>query len=148
MTTAFTVVCNITGKRTLLLEDKKTLCNNYYVNDGVYGSFSCSLFEDFPEVPRVVQLDNLTKNRESRLSTIWGHTCDSTDVILQNIVMPEFYAGEWLTFSNMGAYSVCMASEFNGFRISKHMKYHIPSTTASKLKLTKCWTSICELVEE
>jgi ornithine decarboxylase len=35
-------------------------------------------------------------------------------------MLPEgLRVGDWLAFDNMGAYTVCAASQFNGFTISK-----------------------------
>jgi ornithine decarboxylase len=35
-------------------------------------------------------------------------------------MLPEgLGVGDWLAFDNMGAYTVCAASQFNGFAISK-----------------------------
>ena len=34
--------------------------------------------------------------------------------------LPEtLQVGDWLAFDNMGAYTVCAASQFNGFEVSK-----------------------------
>lgn len=148
MTSAFTVVCSIIAKRTLILEDKKTVCNNYYITDGVYGSFNCSIFEEYTPTPYVISLDESFKKREYQLSTIWGPTCDSTDCILQNALLPEFHIGEWLVFPNMGAYSVCVSTQFNGFRIPQYIKYYLPSYTIDMLKQLRTWSGICQLIED
>jgi ornithine decarboxylase len=35
-------------------------------------------------------------------------------------MLPEgLRVGDWLAFDNMGAYTVCAASQFNGFALSK-----------------------------
>jgi ornithine decarboxylase len=35
-------------------------------------------------------------------------------------MLPEgLRVGDWLAFDNMGAYTVCAASQFNGFEVSK-----------------------------
>lgn len=48
-------------------------------------------------------------------SVIWGPTCDAIDKLLDNFWIPELHTGDWLLFENMGAYSVTLCSEFNGF---------------------------------
>ncbi|XP_028430900.1 ornithine decarboxylase 1-like, partial [Perca flavescens] len=48
-------------------------------------------------------------------SVIWGPTCDSFDKVLDNYWIPELRVGDWLLLDNMGAYSVSLASDFNGF---------------------------------
>lgn len=48
-------------------------------------------------------------------STIWGPTCDSIDKVTDNYWIPELYIGDWLLIDNMGAYSVTVCTDFNGF---------------------------------
>jgi ornithine decarboxylase len=47
-------------------------------------------------------------------STIFGATCDSLDVIIEKISIPELEVGDYLCFKNMGAYTYSASSEFNG----------------------------------
>ncbi|KAF7379226.1 hypothetical protein HZH68_017071 [Vespula germanica] len=49
------------------------------------------------------------------LSTIWGPTCDSCDCIIKDVLLPEFYIGDWLIWKDMGAYTTSRVCEFNGF---------------------------------
>ena len=49
-------------------------------------------------------------------STVWGPTCDSYDVLLKDELLPEFYVGDWLAWLDIGSYSTCLSSEFNGFK--------------------------------
>jgi len=83
----------------------------YYVNDGVYGSFNCIMFDH--AAPQPVLLGN---HDESMLytSSIFGPTCDSIDLIIRDHLMPEIQVGDWVTFPNMGAYTVAAGSQFNG----------------------------------
>lgn len=56
------------------------------------------------------------KSSEKRYrSVIWGPTCDNTDKIFDNYVIPELHVGDWLLFHNIGAYSISLVTEFNGF---------------------------------
>lgn len=48
-------------------------------------------------------------------SVIWGPTCDSTDKVADNYWIPELHIGDWLLVDNMGAYSVTLLTDFNGF---------------------------------
>lgn len=48
-------------------------------------------------------------------STIFGPTCDSIDVISRSVLLPKLHIGDWLYFTNMGAYTMAAASSFNGF---------------------------------
>lgn len=83
----------------------------YYVNDGVYGSFNCLLYdhaEVFPIVPGVGLGGELYK------SQVFGPTCDGLDCICEVALLPELEVGDWLLFHNMGAYTLAAASSFNG----------------------------------
>ncbi|CAG8742786.1 7507_t:CDS:1, partial [Acaulospora morrowiae] len=51
--------------------------------------------------------------------SIWGPTCDSIDCITKNGFLPELLPGDWLYFEEMGAYTICAASQFNGFKKSE-----------------------------
>jgi ornithine decarboxylase len=55
-----------------------------------------------------------------KLSSVWGPTCDSIDCVAPLCMLPESLdVGDWLGFDNMGAYTVCAASTFNGFETSE-----------------------------
>ena len=60
-------------------------------------------------------------------SVIWGPTCDGTDKITENYWIPELDVGDWLLIDNMGAYTVTLASTFNGFE-----KAHIYSVVTAE----------------
>jgi ornithine decarboxylase len=53
-------------------------------------------------------------------AAVWGPTCDSIDLVCPKAELPAgLQVGDWLGFDNMGAYTVCAASQFNGFEFSK-----------------------------
>jgi len=115
VTESHTLAVNVFAKRVMedpSTNDKKFL---YYVNDGVYQSFNCIMFDHYEPQPLVLD----TKGRtESHKCTIFGPTCDSMDCIAKDIMLPELEVGEWLYFKNMGAYTVAASSPFNGFKAS------------------------------
>uniref|UniRef100_A0A8C6WKR0 ornithine decarboxylase n=1 Tax=Neogobius melanostomus TaxID=47308 RepID=A0A8C6WKR0_9GOBI len=47
-------------------------------------------------------------------SVIWGPTCDSADRIM-DVWMPELNIGDWILVDNVGAYTIPMSTDFNGF---------------------------------
>ncbi len=49
------------------------------------------------------------------LSRIWGPTCDDVDRVTAQCRLPALEEGDWLVFENTGAYSLVLASDFNGF---------------------------------
>uniref|UniRef100_A0A3B5KML7 ornithine decarboxylase n=2 Tax=Takifugu rubripes TaxID=31033 RepID=A0A3B5KML7_TAKRU len=118
---AYTLVVNIIAKKVILDEDsdeedertnEKTVM--YYVNDGVYGSFNCILYDHAHCMPT---LHKKRKPDEVRYpSSIWGPTCDGLDRIVELCSLPDLQVGDWLVFENMGAYTVAASSTFNGFQ--------------------------------
>ena len=54
-------------------------------------------------------------NRDLFASTVFGPTCDSIDVIARSVLLPKLSVGDWMYFTNMGAYTMAAASAFNGF---------------------------------
>jgi ornithine decarboxylase len=82
----------------------------YYINEGVYGSFN-NLFFDHA----VVKPNALKPSRNFAQCTIFGPTCDGLDCVLKNALLPELEVGDWLYFTDMGAYTIAAASNFNGF---------------------------------
>ncbi|KAK3090417.1 hypothetical protein FSP39_011674 [Pinctada imbricata] len=83
----------------------------YYVNDGVYGSFNCLLYD---HATVQVSVPDDSDGDVTYTSSIWGPTCDGLDCILENTSLPELRVGNWLYFKDMGAYTMSAASTFNG----------------------------------
>ena len=119
---AFSLVTNITSRRTIETGDGKSFM--YYVNDGVYGSFNCLIFDHAAlSYPRILlnKAEGLTVHSTAEEMkaplydcSIWGPTCDSIDCLSKSIKMPELNVGDWLIFDNMGAYTLVASSGFNG----------------------------------
>ena len=52
--------------------------------------------------------------------SVWGPTCDSIDCVRDLAFLPRgLDVGDWLIYENMGAYTICAASSFNGLRRSE-----------------------------
>lgn len=94
----------------------------YYINDGVYGSFNCILFDHQSVTPYPLCLNgsfHISASAPLKASSVWGPTCDSIDCVCPLTQLPSGLAvGDWLAFENMGAYTICAASQFNGFEVS------------------------------
>ncbi|KAF9231371.1 pyridoxal-dependent decarboxylase [Melanogaster broomeanus] len=94
----------------------------YYINDGVYGAFNCILFDHQVVEPYVLSMDrsfHVSDSEPLSLSSVWGPTCDSMDCVCKVVMLPSaLQVGDWLGFNNMGAYTMCAASQFNGFELS------------------------------
>jgi ornithine decarboxylase len=82
----------------------------YYLDDGLYGSYSGQLF-DHTRYP----VEPLREAAERLPSVLAGPTCDSTDVIAENLMLPELKAGDLIVGRAMGAYTWASATEFNFF---------------------------------
>jgi ornithine decarboxylase len=82
----------------------------YYLDDGLYGSYSGQLF-DHAKYP----VESLKQGDEKFPSVLAGPTCDSIDVIAENLMLPLLKAGDLVVGRAMGAYTWASASEFNFF---------------------------------
>lgn len=52
-------------------------------------------------------------------SSVWGPTCDGLDQVVEKALLPVMPVGEWIIFEDMGAYTLPVASPFNGFPVPK-----------------------------
>jgi ornithine decarboxylase len=124
---AYTLACNIHSKKIIYSHDEEKLKTiMYFITDGVYGSFNCMLYDHQESFPTLIKPP---KNNTLIKSSVWGPTCDALDQICDQIMLPELDVGDWLVFENMGAYTIPVASPFNGFSLPS-VKYYISE---------KCW---------
>lgn len=82
----------------------------YYLDDGLYGSYSGQMF-DHARYP----VEALVPAAPTFPSVLAGPTCDSIDVIRENIDLPKLKQGDLVIGRVMGAYTWASASEFNFF---------------------------------
>jgi ornithine decarboxylase len=106
-----TLICHIVAKKAV---DDGFI---YYINDGVYGSFNCIIFDhQYPELIPVAAGNKATLYK----SQIFGNTCDSLDEIKRCVMLPELYVGDQLCVKNFGAYTTSAKSQaFNGYIVDK-----------------------------
>jgi ornithine decarboxylase len=108
-----------------------------YINDGVYGAFNCILFDHQTVHPYVLSLNgsfHITSSEPQHASSVWGPTCDSIDCVCPETQLPiALQVGDWLGFDNMGAYTLCAASQFNGFQVS-NVTYTTGGVGASEVR--------------
>ena len=103
----------------------------YWINDGVYGSLNYLLFDhasvDLMPLACTSNSGNPTcQGSRTYVSTVFGPTCDAIDTIVRGHQLPELQVNDWLVFKNMGAYTIAVGSNFNGFRASAtktHLAY-------------------------
>lgn len=93
-----------------------------YINDGIYGSFDELTLPgwtaDYPI--RVFALDGkgrvLTEPAGNKPFRVYGPTCDTLDVLPRPLMLPETIGpGDFIVFDAIGAYSVAVRTDFNGF---------------------------------
>ena len=99
-----------------------------YQNDGVYGAFNCVMFDHAEPKSRILthqskiilddeSLTESNVNQNLITCSIWGPTCDSLDCVMKYHKLPKgLEVGDWLRWDQMGAYTICAASTFNGFK--------------------------------
>jgi ornithine decarboxylase len=108
-----TLVLNVIGKK--VIKDDNNENDNliiYYLNDGIYGSFNCITYDH--QKPIILPFNE--RNGKLLKSKIYGATCDSMDMIEENVMLPDLSIGEWVYVENFGSYTVASSSEFNGIQ--------------------------------
>jgi len=140
---AFTLATMVIAKRMMPTSDGPKSAM-YYLNDGVYGSFNCTIFDhwDVHPTPFILNRD-IPSGSEVYSTTLWGPTCDSMDCIKKDVYLPEMNIGEWIIFQEMGAYTIAAASTFNGFQLPS-LKYNINNYAMAKLRNHQAWPRICK----
>jgi ornithine decarboxylase len=86
----------------------------YYLDDGVYGSFSNVLSDHVHPTVHAYRAVTGEDDRDAVPSVLAGPTCDSTDVVSTTALMPPLEIGDLVVAPNMGAYTTVTACEFNG----------------------------------
>ncbi len=101
--TACTLVVEIIGKAV------RSGKPSYYVNDGVYGTYSGVLFDHCQYHLKAF------KKGAAEISAVFGPTCDALDVISVAEDLPKSLdLGDLLYSEDIGAYTIASATSFNG----------------------------------
>lgn len=96
---------------------------DYTVADGLHGSLAyCDFFKK--ELPAEILRVYHPLGEEKHHSAIYGPTCDSRDKV-DTIDFPELEIGDWIFFRHCGAYTMSMASNFNGFEARNHKIFEL-----------------------
>ncbi len=93
--------------------------NWYYLDDGVYGAFSGQIY-DRTRYPLEVFSD-ATKKYASVLA---GPTCDSIDIVAEDVDLPEMQIGDLVVGHKMGAYTAASATDFSLLKRAKIVTLH------------------------
>ncbi|MDC0610331.1 type III PLP-dependent enzyme [Vibrio sp.] len=97
----------------------------YYLDDGIYGSFSGLMFDD-AQYPLVT----IKQDGERVPSVLSGPTCDSIDVIAEGIMLPKLENGDLVIGRMMGAYTSATATDFNFFKRAQTVVLNEEAVTA------------------
>ena len=81
----------------------------YYLDDGLYGSYSGQHY-DHARYPV-----SALRTGPTLPSVLAGPTCDSIDVIAENLQLPRLRTGDLIVGREMGAYTWACAANFNFF---------------------------------
>ncbi|XP_077644657.1 antizyme inhibitor 2 isoform X2 [Lonchura striata] len=116
VTSAFTLAVSITALEETPMEQpgsdeeecgsKKSLV--YHLSDGIYGAFSCLLFDSPCPRPRLHKRPCPEQPWHS--SSLRGPPGPGEDRIADGLELPQLHVGDWLLFGNMGAYSMPSSS--------------------------------------
>jgi ornithine decarboxylase len=96
----------------------------YYLDDGLYGTFSGQLYDHsrFPVEP--VLPHDATREH----CVVAGPTCDSIDVVSEDIMLPELDIGDLVVARQIGAYTIATATDFNFFPRAKVLAVNVART--------------------
>ena len=142
VSSAFTLACSVIARRDIVDPATQQTAYMLYLNDGVYGNFSSIIFDHQHPVARLLTVNGQQKYTASRPQqlgqaidySIWGPTCDGIDQISQQCTFHELLdVGDWLYFEEMGAYTKCSATRFNGFTDQHDVLYVCSEPGASAL---------------
>ncbi|CAL1610525.1 unnamed protein product [Knipowitschia caucasica] len=113
VSSAFTLAVNIISREIVARDqqDNNPDCTpndepafQYYLNEGVFGPFAGKLVEKWISTPSVHK--NTTPDAPVFYSSVWGPSGDDMDCIVEHCLLPELNVGDWLLFTNAGAYSL------------------------------------------
>jgi ornithine decarboxylase len=104
----------ITAISTVIGRAERIAANWYYLDDGVYGSYSGQIY-DHAHYPLTLFSDDGATSP----GVLTGPTCDSIDVVLEEGELPNLQIGDLVVGSMMGAYTLATSCEFNSLPIPK-----------------------------
>lgn len=105
--TAATAVAGVIGKA---VRDGRQC---YYINDGVYHTFSGVIFDHIQYHFRAF------KRGATQVCAVFGPTCDALDTISLAEELPDLELGDFIYSQNVGAYTHASSTHFNGFPPAK-----------------------------
>lgn len=92
----------------------------YYLDDGIYSTFSGKLFDQMKYTFHPL----LNSNQDIELSVIAGPTCDSIDIIERDVMIQSLEVGDYLVTARIGAYGYCSRTQFNLLEEAKIIRHN------------------------
>lgn len=122
-----TLVSKIFSKDVSIAPDGK-IKYSYFITNGVYGYFLSSLYfghdykKTLQEGWKFRALNELPFMKKY-LTKLWGPTCDSGDMIVDGIFLPELNVGDYICTEFIGAYGDSLQTDFH--QISRSKPYYV-----------------------
>ena len=107
----FIVASSVTSVASVMGQAQREGKTWYYLDDGIYGSFSGLMFDE-----AAYPIDSAKQDGERFESVLAGPTCDSIDVVSDSIMLPKLNNGDLIISRMMGAYTLATATDFNFFK--------------------------------
>lgn len=90
------------------------------LNDGIYGGLSEQRDIGQTDRLRIIGRDGASRKGACLNRVVYGPTCDSLDRLPGRFALPgDLAAGDYLIFDGMGAYSLSIATRFNGYGLGR-----------------------------
>jgi len=116
----------------VLYKHKKEKKNMIYysLDNGIHGNLAfCALFN------KTIECIPLNPRGTSKIHSIMGgQTCDSHDIVC-DFDLEELEIGDWVVFYCLGAYSMSIATNFNGFEARSRPIYQLPTDKNETIKI-------------
>ena len=88
--------------------------NKLFLNEGIHGSLNNAGYLNFRHPVKLFNREDT--NSKLQPFSFYGPTCDSRDYIKGPFFLPNsINEGDWIEVLSMGAYSLTMQNDFNGF---------------------------------
>lgn len=104
----------------------------YWMSDGLYGSFNCIIYDQQIPLYQVLRnpllgpLSDHVIDDTPRPSILWGASCDTYDKITQETIdLPLLRNGDYIHLDNFGAYTISAAKDFNGIKMTNIPTYYV-----------------------
>lgn len=128
----FTLAAHVFGSRFRSRHGHDAIKPEYWINDGLYGSMNCLLYDHAILSTRPLKTSNPDDQPNALYqSTVFGPTCDGLDTVLRDVWLPKLDCGDWLVFPRMGAYTQAAGTSFNGFDTKKIGTQYVFSVVSS-----------------